>query len=111
MERQLKKYLWDIIDAINFIEDHTAYPLTAEKFVNNRLIVAAVERKFEIIGEALKRVDNLYPELPITDKHRIIGMRNKIAHGYDEVEPIILWATIKKHLQILKSEIENLLRN
>ena len=54
MDRALKKYLWDILDQSNFIEQVTATPLSFEQFEKTLVIVRAVERSFEIIGEALK---------------------------------------------------------
>jgi uncharacterized protein with HEPN domain len=73
----------------------------------NRLLQAAVERKFEIIGAALNRIKSVDSEFVenITAYRRIIGFRNIIAHGYDIVECEVVWATVKKHLPLLKQEV------
>lgn len=72
------------------------------------ILQAAVERKFEIIGEALTRVRALDPDLMvrITDANRIIGMRNIIAHGYDVIDADIMWSALRDHLPALRSEVE-----
>ena len=109
MDRALKKYLWDILDQSNFIEQVTATPLSFEQFEKTLVIVRAVERSFEIIGEALKRALVINPDLSIADSKKIIGMRNILAHGYDSVSPATLWVTIKKNLPILQAEVSQLL--
>lgn len=59
-----------------------------ESFLQDGVTQAAVERKFEIIGEALNRLRQAHPELAarISDLRRIIGFRNVLAHGYDRAE-------------------------
>jgi uncharacterized protein with HEPN domain len=63
----------------------------------------------EIIGEALGKALKMDDTLIINDSRKIINTRNKIIHGYDEVEDAVIWSIIKRHLPILKAEIENLL--
>ncbi len=107
MSEEVKKYLWDILQAIERLEQATGF-ITFEQFSGDILKVNAVERNFEIIGEALKRIRNLQPDIQITDYAKIIGMRNIIAHNYDAVEPVTLWGTIKKNIPVLKQEIQQL---
>ena len=47
--------------------------------------------------------------IEITSAKRIIGMRNRVIHGYDKIDDGVIWGTIKKHLPILKKEIKKLL--
>jgi uncharacterized protein with HEPN domain len=110
MNEDLHKYLWDILQAIKRLEKAAAPPITLEQFSQNDILINAVERNFEIIGEALKRALEIKPDLRVTDARKIIGMRNIIAHNYDEVEAINLWGTIKKNIAILKLEIESVLK-
>lgn len=70
----------------------------------------AVEREFEIIGEALNRIDKIDSEIIITSKKQIISMRNRVIHGYDKIDNEIIWGTIVRHLPILKKEISNLMK-
>ena len=70
----------------------------------------AVEREFEIIGEAMNRIDKCKPGINISNKSRIIGMRNRVIHGYDKIDDEIVWGTIIRYLPPLKKEIEALLQ-
>jgi len=65
-----------------------------ENFKSNRLLQLALEREFEIIGEALARLERIDPENltnKIPESRRIIGFRNIIAHGYDVIDDAALW--------------------
>ena len=70
----------------------------------------AIERAFEIIGEAMNRIDNIYPEIKISSKTQIISMRNRVIHSYDKVDNEIIWEIIVKHLPTLKREINHYLK-
>lgn len=70
----------------------------------------AVEREFEIIGEAMNRIDKIDSTVNISSKYQIINMRNRVIHGHDKIDNEIIWGTIVRHLPKLKQEIEALLR-
>ena len=74
------------------------------------MIQRAVEREFEIIGEALNRIKKVDPELleQVSAYHRIIGFRNILAHGYDIIDEKLVWDAINKHLPVLVQEIKKL---
>ncbi|MEK6780202.1 MAG: HepT-like ribonuclease domain-containing protein [Bacteroidota bacterium] len=65
----------------------------------------AVERNIEIIGEALNNALKLNPSLPISNARKIVDTRNRIIHGYDEVEDVVVWSIVIKHLPLLKNEV------
>ena len=50
------------------------------------------------------------PTIEIAGKKQIIGMRNRVIHGYDKIDDEIVWGTIVRHLPALKIEIEKLLK-
>lgn len=106
MRIEIKKYLFDINAAIEDIEEFIAGK-TYDEYVKSSLIQAAVERKFEIIGEALNRIKAIDSEFVenITDYRRIIGFRNIIAHGYDVIDSRLMWSVINNHLSKLKIEV------
>ena len=109
MQRDLCSYLWDIDTAAESIVDFTA-GLTFEQYRIRDLEQAAVERKFEIIGEALKQAANHFPGSvnSVPDLSAAVGQRDKIAHGYFAIDQKILWNTIERDLPILREEIRRL---
>jgi uncharacterized protein with HEPN domain len=70
---------------------------------------AAVERQFEIVGEALNRVRKIAPALldAITDARQIIDFRNIITHGYDVIADRLVYETIQHDLPKLIDELES----
>ncbi len=77
-------------------------------YQNNKMLRRAIEREFEIIGEAMRRIDELDGKINISAKKQIISMRNRVIHGYDSIDNTIVWGTIVRHLPILKKEIQAL---
>jgi len=110
MELKIKKYLFDIQESINSIENYLGGYRDFNLYLSNKMLQRAVEREFEIIGEAMNRIDNLDPDLNISSKKQIISMRNRVIHGYDKIDNEIIWGTIIRHLPTLKSEIDTLLK-
>jgi uncharacterized protein with HEPN domain len=72
-------------------------------------IMQAIERNLEIIGEAVNRILNVYPEIRITHARKIVATRNRIIHGYDTVSEDIIWAIVTNDLKKLRKEVINLL--
>lgn len=72
---------------------------------------AAVERKFEIIGEAVNRLRKLHPDLAekIPEVRKIVDFRNVLAHGYDHVVPDLVWDYVANHLPQLREIVRVLL--
>jgi uncharacterized protein with HEPN domain len=72
----------------------------------------AIEREFEILGETLnlasKEKDDL--ELAIPDLWKIIGLRNRIIHGYDTVRIEILWDIYQEKIPLLSKLLTELLQ-
>ncbi|KAF0238307.1 MAG: hypothetical protein FD181_1118 [Prolixibacteraceae bacterium] len=69
----------------------------------------AVERNIEIIGEAMRKLLLIEPNILISNSRRIVDARNKIIHGYDEIENTQIWGIIINHLPTLKKEVEKFL--
>jgi len=111
MQRELKKYLFDIQSCIENIENFVGEPKVFSNFEQNLMLQQAVERNLEIIGEAVNGLLKIYPEIKITDARRMVDTRNKIIHSYDEIQPIQIWNIIINHLPLLKNEVQLLLEN
>lgn len=84
---------------------------TFEAFATDDLVRSAVERKFEVVGEALRRIRDDDPGIfkQIEFGHDIVGMRNRLIHGYDAVDEVIVWETIEAYLPRLLKEVNALL--
>ena len=108
MADEIKKYLYDISESILSIENYLGEKRDFNAYLSNKMLRRAVEREFEIIGEAMNRLDKLTPGIKISSKSQIISMRNRVIHGYDKIDDEIVWGTIVRHLPILKKEIEEL---
>ncbi len=82
-----------------------------DEFRSDRVLVLATERLIEILGEAANRISSerkeIHPEIPWRD---IVGMRNKVSHGYDIVEERYLWETVKADLPQLILQLRNILK-
>lgn len=109
MDNQIKKYLYDIRESINSIESFLDGRRDFNEYLSNKMLRRAIEREFEIIGEALYRINNIDQFFPISSKGHIIGMRNRIIHGYDKVDHEIVWGVIIRYLPGLKEEVIRLL--
>ena len=110
MQPRSPKLLEDIRDAASFVKEVTA-GIEFEKFQQDRLLRQAVERNFEILGEAVRRLDKEDPATAgrIADHRHIIAFRNVLIHGYDVVEPAIVWSAIRDDLEPLLRDVEALL--
>jgi uncharacterized protein with HEPN domain len=112
MQHDLNTYLYDIVACCHnikqFIKNKDYIDYTKEI-----LIKSAVERQFEIIGEALKRISQEYPETfkKITDARRMVDFRNVISHGYDIISDQTVWNIIQDNLDKLLNECQELMRN
>lgn len=109
MQRNLCAYLQDVLDAAAAIHTFTT-GLACEAFESADLVRSAVERKFEIIGEALRQASLFFPGSvdSVPDLKDAVGQRNRIAHGYFDVDAKVLWDTIQNDLGILVKEVERL---
>ena len=89
MTDKAKKYLLDILEAVESIEEFTK-GINFVQYQKNKLVKRAVEREFEIIGEAMNRLLKFDDEIKISSSKRIIGMRNRVIHGYDKIDDGII---------------------
>lgn len=110
MPLEARKYLHDIRGACLLLVEFTQ-DKTLEDYQANSMLRAAVERQFEIIGEALSCLSKCAPQVAerIRDRRRIIGFRNLLIHGYAEVDNRLVWGVVEKNLEPLMAEVELLL--
>jgi uncharacterized protein with HEPN domain len=108
MDRAIKKYLFDISSAISSIEEYIGTPQIFANYESNRQLQQAVERNIEIIGEATKQILGIAPNINISNVRKIVGARNRIIHGYDDIDNTEIWNIVINSLPILKKEIDEL---
>ncbi|MDR0694416.1 MAG: DUF86 domain-containing protein [Prevotellaceae bacterium] len=111
MGDEIKKYLFDINEAILSIESYLGEKRDFNVYMQSKMLRRAIEREFEIIGEAMNKLDEINPDLQISSKKLIIGMRNRVIHGYDKIDDGIVWGAVVRHLPVLKQEISALLQS
>ncbi len=109
MKLEVKKYLFDIKESIDSIENYLGDQRDFSVYVSNKMLRRAIEREFEIIGEAMNRIEKVDSSINISSKKQIISMRNRVIHGYDKIDNEIVWGIIVRHLPTLKEEIESLI--
>lgn len=72
-------------------------------YAQDAMLRAAVERKLEIIGEALQQVKRFFPEAidRISDSQQVIALRNRLIHGYSTVSDSLIWEILQKDIPVL----------
>lgn len=109
MRLEAKKYIHDIGQAIARIDAFTGGK-NFQNYAEDAMLRAAVERQFEIIGEALSKLatfDTVIVER-ISEYRRIIAFRNILIHGYTEVDDRLVWDVVESKLPTLRDEIHRL---
>lgn len=110
MDEEILKYLEDVRMACVEVEQFIAnYPKRFNVFANNRLLISAVERKVEIMGEAINRIMKRNPNFTIPNARAIIATRNRIIHSYERVETEFLWGLVLRHIPNLKHDVEKII--
>ncbi len=94
-----------VTEALAFAKDKNR-----EDLDNNRMLTLAIIKELEIIGEAASK---LSPEFKTAQSHipwmDIVGMRNRLTHGYFDIDLDRVWDTVLVDLEPLREELENLL--
>jgi uncharacterized protein with HEPN domain len=111
MKPKSPKWLEDIADNCQFILEATSGASKSD-FDNDRQMRHAVERSLSIIGEALHRLERTDPETVarIGNYRSAIGLRNRLAHEYDDIDNDIVWDVIENSLPTMKREADALVR-
>ncbi len=111
MDNVIRKLLQDIFSCLDNIENYIGEKKIFANYESNLLLQDAVERNLITIGEAMNLLLKKKPEIAITNAKRIVDVRNRLTHGYDEIDNTQVWNIIINHLPLLKTEINFLLKN
>ncbi|MDA8272216.1 MAG: DUF86 domain-containing protein [Deltaproteobacteria bacterium] len=114
-EKTVMKYLEDIRDysqkAINYLNN-----ITYDEFLKDNKTIDATIRTIEVIGEAATKIKNMpnssdfFEKYNSVDWKEAVRMRNRIIHGYEDIDLEIVWNTVKTDFPKLNNNIENVIR-
>jgi uncharacterized protein with HEPN domain len=112
MHADARKLLWDAQHAAERIERFTAGK-TFTEYGADEYLRSAVERQFEIVGEAINQLRRIDPDtaVAIPELARIIAFRNILVHGYADVDNRLVWGVIETDLPSLRATLGRLLTN
>ncbi len=103
---EILTYLQDVLDAINDMQScFVGFPNRYDLFEKDMMRKCVVERKVEIMGEAINRIKKVDPSVTVPNARAIIDTRNRIIHAYDNVRPDFLWSLVVRHIPELKKDI------
>jgi len=110
MRRDYSLFLKDIIQAMEAIEKFVE-GMEFEELVEDDKTSSAVIRKFEILGEAARNIpDWMREKYPLIPWKRMVGMRDRLIHGYFGIDYELVWDAIKVEIPRIKSELEKILK-
>ena len=109
MPRDYKVQLEDILDAVQKIRSYTA-GLSYEDFRESSMVVDAVVRNLEVIGEATKQIpDSIRARKPEVPWKRMAGLRDILIHNYFGIDFEVIWDIITNKLAPLAENVSELL--
>ncbi len=110
MELESRKYLYDMSQAARLLVQFSE-GRTFQEYIEDPMLRSAVERQFEILGEALSQLNRRDPATAkrIPEHRRIISFRNVLIHGYAAVDDRIVWGVLQQELPSLRGQIDELL--
>ena len=106
MQRKTLKYVFDMKAAAEKIQRFVVDKSEAD-YLASELLQSAVERQFEVIGEAMGKLHKVDPGVAesIADYKKMIAFRNVLIHGYATIDPLIVWGVIESNLENLVKQM------
>jgi uncharacterized protein with HEPN domain len=109
-KRDWTLFLQDMLDIIGKIGQYTS-GMSFQDFLQDSRTQDAVVRNLEVLGEATRRIPpdirERYPEIPWA---QIVGLRNRLIHGYFLVDYGIVWEIVQNELPPLREKLEQIAR-
>jgi uncharacterized protein with HEPN domain len=107
MTEKEKKFMSDIINSIELIENFTQDLKSFTEYETDLKTKGAVERHLGIVGEAVNKFLKESETNELKNASQIISLRNRLIHSYDNVDDSIIWSIVTRHLRPLKDEVKN----
>lgn len=109
-EREVSMYVEDMIEFAGLAMEY-AHGLTEDTLMAERMRYDAILRNLELIGEAATHVpDDVRQQGPDVPWRKIVGARNRIAHGYLGIAPETVWNILDQQLPSLLNALRGLLQ-
>ncbi|GDY29098.1 HepT-like ribonuclease domain-containing protein [Gandjariella thermophila] len=110
MQPDPRKYLWDALHSVELAQEFSRGKSFAD-YESDAMLRAAIERQFEIIGEALNHLSKVAPQIAsqIPELPRIVAFRNILIHGYATVDDALVWQVLSDKLPDLRCVLSRLL--
>ena len=106
--QRLADYLGHIVEAIENILGYTD-GMSEAAFMQASLTKDGVMRNFQIIGEASRNISRRFPDFVVSHPDLNLSaawlMRNRIVHGYFDVDYAVVWETIQEDLPRLRQSV------
>ena len=110
MPRDPQKYLHDMLNSCEFLIGFTK-ARSVDDYASDRGFRSAVERELQIIGEALRQLEDVAPDIAqqIPEYRNIVGFRHVLVHGYDSLQPATVWSVVERKIPALQQVLKSLL--
>ena len=104
-----REHLQHILDETSYLGANLP-GLDKEEFLRNPTLQRAFVRSIEVIGEAAKQIpESLRQHYPRIERREIIGMWDRLIHGYFGVDYEIVWDVVRNKIPILDKDIRQIL--
>ena len=109
MQLEARKLIFDIQSAVDLLKEFTTNK-TLDDYLADPMLRSAVERQFEIIGEAVNKLAKEDEKLAanISEYKRLIGFRNVLIHGYGDVDDYLVWDLVETKLPVLINNLNGI---
>jgi len=105
------EYLRHILDETDFLIEQTT-GLSADTFLGSTVLKRAFVRSLEVIGEATKHLpSDLRRKYPDVDWREMAGIRDRLIHGYVNIDHEIVWNVITNDIPALRRQIQQIIEN
>jgi uncharacterized protein with HEPN domain len=110
-KRDPRLFMIDVLNAIDKIERYTA-GVTFDQFEANEMVLDAVVRNLEIVGEATRYIPTTLRErYTQIEWSRVVGFRSIVIHAYFAVDVEIVWTIATQRLSELKTVLTEMLED